>query len=334
MNGKLDAKQTNKKMQERKRFQIEKIDLITKEGEKISIDSAKLVKVFRIMEYNSIRTILNLSWKRMNKLKLTKILFVGIIRKLRNVEPRVSGYMCLPLLSPIVAPLIKLKKVVRIEVFLNDKTFYFSLKSPYLIWDTIMGIKQIIYTNQYNVSEKNMKNRIIIDAGSNNGDFSLLAVYMGAKKVYAFEPVSSTTNMFLENIRLNNMQDKISVFKKALGNKNCFKEIYFARSGDGGAKIGKVAGQKCEKIEIIRLDDFVADNKIKKIDFIKMDVEGFEDRLLMGASNVLKKFKPVLSLSAYHRADDKERLPKIIRSIREDYTIVLNRFCEEDFYCW
>ncbi|MCX6746791.1 MAG: FkbM family methyltransferase [Candidatus Pacearchaeota archaeon] len=321
-------------MPERAGFQIEKIDLITKEGERISIALKKIDRVFRIMEYNSIRQIINLPWKGMSKTKLSKILFTGIMRKLKNIEPRVSRGMCLPLLSPIVASMNKLKKVVRIEVFLKDKTFYFILKSHYLMWDTILGIKQIMYTNQYNVSEKNMKNKIIIDAGSYMGDFSLLAVYMGAKRVYAFEPVPNTANVLEENIKLNKMQDRIVVVRKALGDENSSGNISFSGGVDGGAKIGEVAGQKSEKIEIVKLDDFVAKNKIKRVDFIKMDVEGFEDKLLIGASKTIKKFKPVLSLSAYHKRDDKERLPKVIRAIRKDYKIILNNFCEEDFYCW
>lgn len=322
------------KKPERTRFQIEKIDLVTKDNERISIDHNKMIKVFRIMEYNSIRTILNLPWKGMSKFKLFKILFVGIIRKLRNAEPRVSRGMCLPLLSPIVAPMDKLKKVVKIEVFLKDKTFYFILKSHYLMWDTILGMKQILHTNQYNVSEKNMRNKIVIDAGSYMGDFSLLAVYMGAKKVYAFEPVPNTANVLEENIKLNKMQNKIIIVRKALGNENNSENISFAGGVDGGAKIGEEIREKSERIEIMKLDDFVAKNKIKRIDFIKMDVEGFEDKLLIGASKTIKKFKPVLSLSAYHKRDDKERLPKIIREIRSDYHIILNKFCEEDFYCW
>ena len=64
-----------------------------------------------------------------------------------------------------------------------------------------------------------------------------------------------------------------------------------------------------------------------------MDTEGFEENVLLGANKTISKFKPVLSLSAYHKPTDKDRLPKIIKSIREDYKITLNHSGEETFYC-
>ncbi len=304
---------------EKKEFQINKIDFITSDGERISIDPATIAKIFKIVEYNSIREIISMPWKGMNKIKLSKILFMGGIRKLRNIEPRISGEMCLPLISPFIAPLDKLKKIIKIEVHLNDVVFHLSLRNSPL-FENLTCIKQVIYYNQYNLSEKNVKNKIIIDAGSYLGEFSLLAVYLGAKKVYAFEPVSDAANALTENIKLNNMQNKISVVKMALGDKNCFEPIYFAG--------------KSERVEFVKLDSFVSDNNIKRIDFIKSDVEGFEDKLLMGATSILEKFKPVLSMAAYHKGCGKEKLSKIIKSVREDYNIIINNFDEEDLYCW
>jgi len=51
-------------------------------------------------------------------------------------------------------------------------------------------------------------------------------------------------------------------------------------------------------------------------------------------TKAIEKFKPILSFSAYHRPDDKTTLPKVVSGIREDYKIKLNKYDEEDFYCW
>ncbi|VVB82569.1 Methyltransferase FkbM domain protein [uncultured archaeon] len=148
----------------------------------------------------------------------------------------------------------------------------------------------------------------------------MLAAHLGAKKVYAFEPISNSANVLMENIRLNNMQDKITVVQMALGDKNESQQMSY--------------NGITETVKFTKLDSFVSENNIKKIDFIKSDVEGFEDRLLIGATEVLKKFKPVLSLASYHKGCDKEKLSEIIKSIREDYNIIVNNFDEEDIYCW
>lgn len=47
------------------------------------------------------------------------------------------------------------------------------------------------------------------------------------------------------------------------------------------------------------LDEYVNENKIEKIDFIKIDVEGAEYLVLKGAENVLKKYSPVIMLELY-----------------------------------
>jgi hypothetical protein len=64
-----------------------------------------------------------------------------------------------------------------------------------------------------------------------------------------------------------------------------------------------------------------------------MDVEGYEENVLLGATNIIRKYKPVLSFSAYHKPTDKVRLPQLVKNIRADYRIKLNSFYEEDFYC-
>lgn len=70
-----------------------------------------------------------------------------------------------------------------------------------------------------------------------------------------------------------------------------------------------------------------------------MDVEGYEEKVLLGARKTIKKYKPVLSFSAYHKPDDRQRLPRVIKSIRPDYKCVLcpevegSTIREETFYC-
>jgi len=308
---------------------ITKIDFITKSGDKILIDSLIINQFFEFLKDISIRNMITFSWKRFDKIRICKFLLPTCFKKLIKIKSSALESMWLTLLSPIK----NLKEIVKIEVYIKDKILYFNskkIKLSELMWN----IGQVIHHNQYSVDEQNIKDKIVIDAGANQGVFSLFAVLMGAKRVYAFEPVSSTTDVLLENIRLNNIQDKITIIGKALGGKNYSSEISFGFVGDGTAKIGpKSLSRKSEKIEIIKLDDFISNNKLKKIDFIKIDTEGCEENVLIGASKTIAKFKPVLSLSAYHRLNDKKRLPMVIKSLRKDYKIILNHFDEETFYC-
>lgn len=197
--------------------------------------------------------------------------------------------------------------------------------------------KEIFLNDQYNIKSSNIKNKIVIDIGANVGVFSIFAAISGAKKIYAFEPVSKTFEILKKNIKINNLEDKIIVINEGLGEKEKEEYIKFNFAGDGTATVNKNLKKKNEKnkvkIKITTLDNFVKQNKIPKVDFIKIDVEGYEENVLLGAKETIKKWKPILSFSAYHLPTDKERLPKIVKSIRPDYKIKLNKFAEEDFYC-
>jgi hypothetical protein len=55
--------------------------------------------------------------------------------------------------------------------------------------------------------------------------------------------------------------------------------------------------------------------------------------VLLGAAQLIKKYKPVLSLAAYHKAGDRRELPRVVNSIRPGYDITFNSFAENDLYC-
>lgn len=200
------------------------------------------------------------------------------------------------------------------------------------IMDCINSYHDTVLANQYNVSSARIKNKIVIDGGSNLGEFAIYCARLGAKKVYAFEPVTSTYEIMKKQIEINRLQNKVIPVKMAVGGKNETVAIGFSYIGDIAANIGLDVNQKnFEVIEVVKLDDFIKNGE--KIGFLKLDVEGYEENALRGALKIIKKDKPILSFSAYHKPADKKRLPLVVREIRPDYKILLLKRAEEDFYC-
>jgi hypothetical protein len=78
-------------------------------------------------------------------------------------------------------------------------------------------------------------------------------------------------------------------------------------------------GLNIDNFDMTSLDCYVNSNNLRQVDFIKMDIEGAEQEALSGAENVIREFKPRLSISTYHGPDDFWSLPLQIKKINQGY---------------
>ncbi|MDR3128916.1 MAG: FkbM family methyltransferase [Tannerellaceae bacterium] len=161
---------------------------------------------------------------------------------------------------------------------------------------------------------------VVIDAGAWMGDFSAYSAAKGAT-CYAFEPTATTFAILCQTSKLN--AGNILPIQKGLGDKECEVNIAINEANSGANSIVmKQEYQREEKVSITTLDQFVAENNLTKIDFIKADIEGAERDMLRGASHVLKTFAPKLAICTYHLSDDPQVLEQIILDINPNYTVV------------
>ena len=167
-------------------------------------------------------------------------------------------------------------------------------------------------------------NDVLIDIGANMGIFSLLANKFYNCKSYAFEPIKSTVNLLNKNIALNGMEQFIEVVPYALSNEECDVEFQIDQDNMGASSFVRTPKKckKSEKIHCLSLDQWVNKNHISKIDFIKADIEGAERYMLSGATEVLQKFAPKLSICTYHLPDDPQVLEEIILKANPKYKVV------------
>jgi FkbM family methyltransferase len=164
------------------------------------------------------------------------------------------------------------------------------------------------------------KDDIVIDAGAWIGDFSAYAATKGAT-VYAFEPVDETFRYLCETAKLNNTGDeKIKPVQKGLSDNECKVNFFINKENTAASSI--IHDNEQGETILTTLDKFVEDNHLKRIDFIKADIEGAERDMLRGAVNVLKTFAPKLAICTYHLPDDPEVLEKIILEANPAYKVV------------
>lgn len=171
----------------------------------------------------------------------------------------------------------------------------------------------------------------VIDAGAHIGLFSLLASKkIGSRgKVFSFEPVAGTRELLQKNIAVNKV-DNIVIAPYALGKND--REIEFNVSDNTGESSARhLKNSTKEKIKQITLDKFLLNNSVKKVDFIKADIEGMERDLLEGAEKTIKKFKPIISICIYHNPDDHVIIENIIKKFVPEYNIIKTK---SKLYAW
>ena len=250
------------------------------------------------------------------------LMFKGLFNKLAGKNPPLTRREVLEIWEGVIG--IK-PKTIRISS--SETTVNMYAKSLH-IYDII----SVILRNQYHVYPKNIEKKVVIDAGANLGLFSIYAAKLGAKKVYAFEPVTETYIQLKRNITLNHFEKVVIPVNRALGIKRGVGKISYAYCGDCEASVELMdSSKKVQTVKITSIDEFM--KKKERIDFIKIDTEGAEEKILLGAKKTIKRYKPALSFSAYHKSDDKIRLPQIVKQIRSDYVCTLHKRAEEDFYC-
>lgn len=140
-------------------------------------------------------------------------------------------------------------------------------------------------------------NMTIFDIGANIGYHSInISKFNSECEVYSFEPIIKTYNYLNENLEINNIKN-VRTFNIALSNYNGECDFFYYPQGSMNASAANLnESVKCEKIlcKIKKIDDFVFENNINKIDLIKCDTEGSELLVFKGAIATLQKFKPII----------------------------------------
>ena len=144
----------------------------------------------------------------------------------------------------------------------------------------------------------NIVNPITFDVGANVGLISIpLSVNYKKGKVYSFEALPQCATVLKNNMKRNNI-DNMTVIDKAVSSSAGNLKLNLSPNQLGSTNVSQLPSENNTSsaiIEAITLDDFVKLNKIDHIDLLKIDVEGWEEHVLIGAKESILKFKPCCS---------------------------------------
>ena len=156
------------------------------------------------------------------------------------------------------------------------------------------------------------KGDVVIEAGANIGSETLLiSKLVGQGSVYGFEPNPYTFERLSINVSVNSLTN-VKVFDCALGESdgNINFNIYPKNFCNPGMSSKYMETPITQKITVVQktLDSFIKQNNIDKVDFLKMDIQGAEMDLLLGAGETIRKHKPTVFLEAFALFNDTKAL--------------------------
>ena len=144
-----------------------------------------------------------------------------------------------------------------------------------------------------------------VDAGANEGLYTLFAARCVGPQgtVWAFEPSSREFDRLRLNVELNGLAN-IRLFQSALADNSGEQDLLIADPEHAGQStlgrfvydVVRTAGH--ERVPVRRLDDVIAQEGLRRLDVLKLDVEGAEVRSLRGAQRTLRELRPVLLFEA------------------------------------
>jgi FkbM family methyltransferase len=203
--------------------------------------------------------------------------------------------------------------LIRNKVLNEDKSLDLFGKNFYYtnLEDVLGSINQLIVNDEYDLHKFLKEDFVVFDIGANIGVFTCFAANLAKKgKVFSFEPVSFVFDLLKKNTR---EYDNVECYKIGFGSEIDEKEILIRQWNPGYSTIQDSPIERPhqsfdlkEKIEILTLDSFVEEKNLGKIDFIKIDVEGYEIEVLKGGIETIKKFRPILGISLHNPFFEKE----------------------------
>lgn len=136
----------------------------------------------------------------------------------------------------------------------------------------------------------------VIDVGANLGYHALLASCLVGPEghIFAFEPSPSTYQALVTNIVLNQAHN-ITPCQTALSD-SCGVVSVIEETQDDYNRIGLPGEPGRIEIPSVTLDQFVEEQQIKRIDLIKVDIEGAEHKFLQGAHTTIESFRPLIAI--------------------------------------
>lgn len=216
------------------------------------------------------------------------------------------------------------KQFIKIYDLLNDsisKEIYSKIISfrYYYNINFLQGLKNKEKEQYFEEFLELRNNEIFLDVGGYDGFTSLEFIKRVSdyKKIYFFEPDTQNLN---KAKKLLSDYKNIKFLDIGAYDKNDILKFSSNESASNIDENGDI------EIKVGKIDNYVDE----KVTFLKMDIEGAEQKALIGAKKTIRKYRPKMAISIYHSPFDLFRIPEIIFEIvgKDTYDIYVRHYTE------
>lgn len=164
---------------------------------------------------------------------------------------------------------------------------------------------------------------VCFDVGANIGHHTIIMSQCVGENgvVFAFEPIPHIRKQMEESLALNNIKN-VTIIPEALSNKDGEMNLCINQDNIGGSSLVNTGEGTKIIVKVRTLDSYNYD----RVDFIKIDVEGFEYNVLLGAEETIKKSHPTILFEyspLYYEKFDPSHAKKILTFFKEfNYTLI------------
>lgn len=165
------------------------------------------------------------------------------------------------------------------------------------------------------------KDDVVLDCGANVGVYTREALNAGAKTIVAIEPEPDNVECLRRSFAPEIASGRVILVPKGVWDKDDFLEMSANPDNMAAATfVLKQPGAKpLVKVALLPIDKLVAELKLDRVDFIKMDIEGAEVKAVEGARQTIAKYHPRMALSVYHQPDHPVEVPKAVSAAYANY---------------
>lgn len=176
----------------------------------------------------------------------------------------------------------------------DGKEIFFCERTRFRLYHYPKGtrgrIQEIVekYQNE-DVGVRVQPSDLVLDIGANIGEFSC-GISSIARRIFAIEPDPTVFPCLVQNI---GSKENVSAHQIALSNENGKADFYLSTKDADSSLVQPRAFSKVVNIRVQTLDAFIKQAGLERVDFLKIEAEGWEPEILAGAIQTLKRVRAV-----------------------------------------